>query len=254
MSETLRPEDARLEAALRDLGRHLEIPPTPDFAAALHLRLSERAPATSRRVPRTPLAVALAVAAVTIALVLIVAPARHAVAGWLGLAGDRIEHRTPASPPTTGSPVIDQLAGERLTLPDARRRFPGLIVPADRALGAPGAVVVGRDGALVWLAYLDERGAVTALISEFAADSGEYFHKMIGNRSGVEPATVNGSGGIWVTGPDHFVFLTDRSGGFYEDRGRLSGNALIWRQGALTIRLEGDFTKDRALAIAASLR
>lgn len=49
-------------------------------------------------------------------------------------------------------------------------------------------------------------------------------------------------------------FYTDAQGRFFEERGRLAGNALIWQQGPLAPRIEGDLTKSRALEIGASMR
>ena len=38
------------------------------------------------------------------------------------------------------------------------------------------------------------------------------------------------------------------------DRPRLARNVLLWQDGGITYRLEGDLTRERALAIAATVR
>jgi hypothetical protein len=38
------------------------------------------------------------------------------------------------------------------------------------------------------------------------------------------------------------------------DRPRLARNTLLWEDGPVTLRLEGDFSKERALALAARIR
>jgi hypothetical protein len=56
---------------------------------------------------------------------------------------------------------------------------------------------------------------------------------------------VNGRPGVWVEGQHVVSELFGQP--------RLSGNALIWDDGALTFRLEGRFSKAEALRIAGSL-
>ena len=43
------------------------------------------------------------------------------------------------------------------------------------------------------------------------------------------------------------------SGAVREAPARLAGNTLLWQRGDLTLRLEADITKERALAIARSV-
>src|SRR4029453_17979453 len=68
-----------LDVALRELGRQVEFPSTPDIASSVRGRLERRRP-WSR-----PLAIALAVLVVAIGAVLAVPPARTAVLDGLGL-------------------------------------------------------------------------------------------------------------------------------------------------------------------------
>ncbi len=70
----------------------------------------------------------------------------------------------------------------------------------------------------------------------------------------VQQVTVNGGRGLWLSGEAHsFVFL-DRQGEAYQESLRLAQNTLLWEQAGLTVRLEGDLTKEQALEIARSVR
>jgi hypothetical protein len=46
----------------------------------------------------------------------------------------------------------------------------------------------------------------------------------------------------------------DRDGGFHEGRARLAASTLAWQQGDVTLRLEGDISREKALRIARSTR
>ena len=50
----------------------------------------------------------------------------------------------------------------------------------------------------------------------------------------------------------HYIFYTDPLGNFVESNGRLSGIALVWEHHQIILRLEGPFTKDEALQVAAA--
>ena len=49
------------------------------------------------------------------------------------------------------------------------------------------------------------------------------------------------------------MFYEDVAGVIFGARPRLAGNALVWRHGDRTLRLEADIPKSRALAIARSV-
>jgi hypothetical protein len=141
-----------------------------------------------------------------------------------------------------------------VTLAEARARLPQLLVPTQGELGPPNRFLADPARPEVSLAYPAAGGTITTLISEVGADGGPYFEKMLGNSATIEALSVNGHRGVWITGPDHFIFYTDRQGRFVEDHGRVAGNALVWEQGGLMVRIEGPQSKPEALAIAASMR
>ena len=78
-----------LERTLRELGRELKYPPTPDLAPAVRRRLAAR-PARRWTWPRAA-AIAFAMLVAGAAAVLAVPPARSAVLDWLGIGGVSIE-------------------------------------------------------------------------------------------------------------------------------------------------------------------
>ena len=51
-------------------------------------------------------------------------------------------------------------------------------------------------------------------------------------------------------GAPHVVMFQTRSGRVQEFTTRLAGNVLVWTRGDLTLRLEGELTKERALQLA----
>ena len=147
-----------LDVALRELGRQIEFPPTPDLASSVRSRLERR-----RRWLR-PAAIALAILVVAIGAALVVPPARTAILDWLGLRGVSIVRvdELPATPP------IGQLdLGRRITLEEAP---PWALVPDDE----PDSVFV-EDGTvnLLWGTPDD----VQLLLTEFRGDA--FIEKLI---------------------------------------------------------------------------
>ena len=178
--------------------------------------------------------------------------ARSAVLRWLGIEGVRIE-RVPEAPtpaPTTSSP--------RSTSASGRRSRADTLVP--RALGRPDAVYTDVDH--VTLLYRPRRGlpesaqtGAGALLSQFPGRTHpELIRKLAGPGTTIERVRVDGEPGYWLGGDVHSLIYQDPSGGIRESPMRLAGPTLVWRHGELTLRLEADVTKSRALAIARSVQ
>jgi anti-sigma factor RsiW len=271
--------DRELEYALRDLGAHLDLPATPALAERVGARLRE---APERRpVPGTPrvpgrwrwqrLAIAGLAAAVLAAAVLVLSPAtREAVADLLGLRGIRIQiggtHPTSTTPPSTeaGGLGASLGLGERTTLPDARGRvkFP-VRVPTAAGFDRPDAVYVDpyqpADGRVDFV-YRARPGLPASpyteaglLITQFRASVDVDYIKKLTQFSEVEFLSVNGGDAFWFAQPHELVFI-DRNGSVQQERVRLSGSALIWVQGDVTYRLEGQVSREEAVRIASSMR
>lgn len=227
---------SELDAVLRELGRQVEFPPTPDLASAVRRRLGKR------RSWRRPVALALAVLVVAIGAALAVPAARTAILDWLGLRGVSIV-RVEKLPPV---PAIGNLdLGRPVTLAEARRRSPWLLVPAD----APDRVYFSTaipDGKVSFL--WGTPASVRLLLTEFRGES--FIEKLIEPEARVEPVEV-GDRGVWLEEP-HVLAFRDPHGIFRESTARLAGKTLIWQEGDVTLRLEGDLSKDQALRIARS--
>jgi len=273
-----RRELPELEQALADLAAALEFPPTPDLAAAVGARLDEAparapAPACRRRWPIglsgwRRLAVAGLVAVLLAAAVLVASPGtREAVARRLGLRGVGVELGGPPPPTVTTRPGerLDLGLGERATLEEARRRvgFP-VLVPGAAGFRQPAAVFVNGNmppGGRVDLVYRARPGLPASpftdaglLVTEFRGQPSPDFLKKVAVLGMVEEVTVGGEPGYWFSGEPHFFTYQDARGEVREERTRLAGNTLIWQRGDLTLRLEGEITKQEALAVAESMR
>jgi len=279
-----------LERALADLGAHLEHPATPPIAEAVAARLAD-APVGSpgagkaagageaaragrgrrgsaRPFPRPRwqrLALAGLAVVVLAAAVLAASPAtREAAARLLGLRGVRIVIGAPGPTGTTGT-GSELYLGEPATLAEARQRvrFP-VVVPTEPGFERPDAVYVDpgvpADGR-VDLVYRPRPGLPAApgtgvglLVTQFRASVDEGFlKKMQFGGGGLEVVTVNGQPGYWFATEHGFSYL-DRNGNEVPETSRLAGSTLLWERGDLTLRLEGQVSREEALRIAGSVR
>lgn len=264
-----------LDRALTDLAASLEFPPTPDLAAAVSARL-DQAPARTPARPRRwnwpagwqRLAAAGLAAVLLAAAVLVASPGtREAVARRLGLRGIGVELGGPPPPTatTTRGERLDLGLGRRVTLEEARRRvgFP-VLLPQAGGLGRPDAVFVseavpmGGRVDLVWRArpglpaspYTD----AGLLITQFRGQPTPEFIKKVTGAGLLEFVEIGGEPGYWFSGEPHFFTYQDAAGNLREERTRLAGNTLIWQRGDLTLRLEGELSKEEAVRIATSMR
>lgn len=256
------PELIELEQQLSRLGAELEWPATPNLAPAVSRQIATRQPRFDNRW-------AMAAAAVILALAALGAypPSRDAIAGWVNLHTffRTVPHLATPTPLASG-PLGRQLGlGEQTTLAAARAavKWP-LLVPA--TLGQPDEVYLQPppdrpSGGEVTLVYTTRPGipaagetGVGVLVTEArgAIDS-EYFGKMIGPGTTIEPVTVGGSSGYWVAGAPHVFVFVDSSGNVRLETLRLATNTLLINVGGTVVRIEGNLTKAQALAIAASL-
>jgi len=258
-----------LERMLSRLGEELAWPETPDLSARVTSRLDEPA-VRGERPARRPLGglvglrrtLVLAAAAMLLLAGTVFAAApgvRDAVLDFLGLQGATVERREHLPTPPPERPLD---LGTRMTLDEATERIAfAPLLP--RALGEPDGVYVreGLPGGELSLAYRARPGLprarstrLGALVGEFRGDlSPEYLGKVVGPGTTVERLTVDGARAIWVEGAPHFLLYRDPDGLIVESSMRMAQNALLLEHGALLVRLEGAFDRERALAIARSL-
>jgi hypothetical protein len=251
---------------MRDLHEELtalsvEWPATPDLAGAVAARLEQpAAPLRRRRIAWRPaLAYGLAAIAAAFALTMAVSPdARSSVLEWLGLKSVAIERREPTAPPRQPGTLGDELGlGTPATLAEARADRPFLRLPAAAGLGEPDALYVGGDS--VSLVYGERPGYARAsaigaalLVQEFRARVEPFIEKTLGEASELERLTVDGDPAFFITGAHGFAYEGDADVRFEEQR--LAGNTLlVERADGLLIRVEGEITRDRAVAVARSI-
>jgi hypothetical protein len=228
-----------LEQQLHALGRELAYPPEPDLAPAVLARL-DRKPFPWRRV-----ALAIAVLAVALAAALAVPQARTALLRWFHLRGVTVE-RVDTLPPAVERSQARGL-GRPLSRKEAEHELGVRLALPPLAGGEPKRVYV-LAGAFATVILHDQGHAL--LLSEFRATRYELLKKLVGSKSVIAPATVNGARGLWLEGPPHTLTYVDRFGEFREKAERIHGNVLLWNRGELTLRLEGKISKARALQLA----
>jgi hypothetical protein len=244
-----------LVSELRALSPRLGVPPAAEQAATVRQRLEaqQRPEARPQPIARWRARIlyprwraALIVALTVVALAAAIPQSRAAIAHVLRL--DGVELRQAPGPSPAPHP---SLPGEqRMSLGQARQRaaFP-ILVPA--RLGQPAAVTVSDSGRVATLIY-DRTPYGQVRLDEFDGHLDPvYFEKFVQVGS-VTEVSVNGTKGLWVTGPQEIVYVRS-DGMIVQASARLTtGSTLIWGTPRVALRLEGGFSKTAALAVAAS--
>ncbi len=268
MADRVPADQAALETELRDLGRRLVVPPAADPTAAVLARLAVGAgglPARGRELGPWWLRVAarrrrnrrLAAAAVlTLLAGLGFTPVgQAAVARVVHVAGVVLRLGAVDAPRRP-----EQLPGQvDSSLAAARRQvaFP-IAVPA--GLGPPDQVQVFDAGRVVSLVYRagpgrpsPGPGGVAARLDQFDGSLDVLFIKEVGAGAPTEYLELAGAEtAIWIAAP-HDVTYVDRQGTPRTESAHLAEWTLIWQSGGVTFRLEGGFTKEQAVAVAADV-
>ena len=268
-------DDAGLEALLCDSAESIAWPTAsplggPDIAMRVRVRLVAaprplgRRPWTAWRPVRRSLLLAL-VALLTLAAI--------AGAVGLGLPGLRLILGEPsASPPPSVAPSRTPppgALGSRLGLGghvalDEVEALTGLPVqlPTDPAIGPPDAVYIdrarGNQVAFVWAASeaLPEtrEPGIGLILMRFDGTIDDGFRqKLLGEGTTVQPVTVDGRRGFWVSGEAHFFFYIREDGGVIDDGRRWVGDALAWTDGTITYRMESGLGRDATISLAESM-
>jgi hypothetical protein len=253
----------RLAAELQDLGRDMgAAPPSDGLLDAVMARVAtEPVPAPWGRwtMARSRLArwgrerwrllVSSGLSALLV-LALSAAPVRATVAEWFGFGGVVVG---PADGPAPSSAPPPPLIARGLTLEQAKRlvAFEPLL---PKELGAPDGIEVSRRGQILSMTWSDGPDGVLRL-DQFDGRLDPYFYKQVhGSAEFVDVRTGFGtSQGLWFPRP-HQVVVAGPDGKPIMTEARLAGHTLIWQSRTVTLRLEGDVDKRRALEIAESAR
>ena len=218
--------DDDIEAALRDLGGKIHVPEPPDLTASVLTRIN-----APRRRNRWLAAVVAAVTAFAIAFA--VSPAvRAGVQNLLEFAGVEFRTEAPRS-------IAPPLPSQEVSLDEAKKQMP-FEIHLPKELGEPDKITV-HEGRFVTLHYGNLR------LDQFDGSIQSTVGKLI-HSEGVEQ--INDK--IWIPYP-HVFFYIDRNGQWHteEPHGK-AGQTLLWQRDQVTLRLEGELTKERALKISES--
>jgi hypothetical protein len=241
-----------LELTLTQIGRELHFPETPDLAPRVRQRLAAGSrPRRSLMPARRGLVLAFATLAVAVAAVMAVPQSRAAILEFFGLRGVEIQ-RVEKLPPVPRQTTLD--LGEELTLEQAAARA-GFDAVIPEELGDPDHVYYldFPVGGMVSFVYGDTQEP-RALFTQFRATVDDSIYKKVLEDTRIEPLSINGEPGFWLTGEPHVFYYVDAQGNFDDENIRLAGNVLLWERGQLTLRLEGDLSRAEALEIARSVR
>lgn len=280
---------ARLEAAAAEARTQATAPGPAAIVAAPHATLSERL-ASRLRIRRSvllALVALLALAGVAAALAFSLGGLRITFAPTVPTAPPTATPTatpaTPTAPPPATAPgssgtstAVPSAAplgsalelGRLVTLEEAAANlgFPPFAPPSLPELGRPEAVYVDEipAGGMISYVYAVRPGypettpgsGVGLIVTQFRADIQlEWFQKVLGPGTTVTQTVVKGSRAFYLTGELHaFLYHPAGAGGeVVEERFRLVGDALVWQQGELTLRLEGHLTQVQALLVAGSI-
>jgi hypothetical protein len=276
MSAGHRRSKADIERELQDLARALNTP-APDYSdrvlRALAADSQKPAPVTHRPPGRilSPRARRILVAAIAfliaVAVTIAVPGSRRALASWFGFAGIEIRHAPiRPSPPPAGLPAPLH-AGAKVTLTDARAAMAGqLQLPA--GLPAPTAVYLRRDRAavVVTLAYRTAPHlhptadtGYALILTEIANAGHPLFEKILGTNTSAIVVTVARHPGVFIKGPQEIITKdpsrpSQGQPAVHAVAARSSANTIIWSGKSITYRLEGDFSRQAAVALASTIR
>ena len=244
-----RETHAVLVEELRALADAVPAPP-PTSADAMADAVLARLPAVRLRhrpvLPRRRLVAIAAAVLAGLAALLAASPVRAVVRDWFGFGGVHVRI-SPTPAPTTAAPPPTVAPNASMAEARAALGFAPL-VPAE--LGPPDAVQVSAERRLVSMNWTGGRDG-TVRLDQWAAQLDGLAAK---TARGVRFTSVGGDFALWFDAPHEVVLATDDHGGARSEPPRLAGHTLIWQTPRATLRLEGDITYERALAIASSSR
>jgi hypothetical protein len=236
-----------LERALVLLGRELDVPEAPDLVSEVTSRVGPRRRWVAPR--RLSLALALVLVAL-LAAALAIPSARSALFRVLHIGGEEIVLVDRLPPVTPGRP-LESVLGRPVSLAQAERSARFRLRELDEK---PDRIYLGEAGT-VWFLY-GTSIHVRLLVAQTPYEHVDrrFFKKVVTTGTRIEAVEVNGAPGAFLSGRPHEVILVSSRGYPVAETARLARDVLVWSQGEVAYRLEGDFTRDEALHLARSLR
>ena len=202
------------------------------------------APPSARTAPSRRVQAAVAAVVAVVVGALAVPPVRAAVADLFGFGGVLVREE-PGPAPSSAPPPPG--ATDDLTLAEAAGLVP--FRPAvPTALGDPDGIEVSADRRVLSLTWETDDGRVR--LDQIGARLDYAFAK---SATGVQFVTVAGDFALWFAEP-HEVVALEPDGTQRRETARLAGHTLIWERGTVTMRLEGDLSRARAVAVAETVR
>lgn len=171
----------------------------------------------------------------------VASPAGAGLREWFGFHGVAVEERQPAVSPSPTVPI--ESPGRSVT---EAASLVGFEVRAPRTLGAPDGTAVSADRRVVSPTWgsgptairVDQfRGSVDPLVWKTARDAVR--------------VDVLGADALWFPSAHQVAMVAD-DGTDLVLPSRPSAPTLVWTRGEVTLRLEGDLTRSRAIALAES--
>ncbi|HXH77481.1 hypothetical protein [Nocardioides sp.] len=226
-----------LEASLRQLAHDLHVDVPADLEAAVMARVVQEPASRPRRLRRWIAGLFLALLGVGA----VATPVGASILEWFGFHGVLVVED---QPPTTAEPTVPaEPQGLSLQRAGTLAGFTPL-VPAE--LGAPDGVSVSADRYRVSLSW--GSGADTVRLDQFEGTLDPVFWKMV---TDAQIITIDAGDALWLPTP-HGVSVVADDGSRRRLAPRTAAPTLVWTQGDLTLRLEGDQSLERAIEIADS--
>lgn len=225
-----------LEDQLADLARAVRVPVPDGLEAAVMARVAATQPRRPWRRWVAGMLIGLLGAGV------VASPVGASIREWFGLPGVSV---TIGDDPVTGSPTVPPANG-RTDLEQAAD-LAGFLPVVPEALGAPEHVEVSRDALVVSLSWTTDQGTVR--LDELRGDVDPVFWKMT---TEADRVAVGLHEALWLP-TAHRVEVVAADGSRLTLPWRISAPTLLWVDGDLTLRLEGDLDLAEATRIAESV-
>lgn len=257
-------QGSTVEERLRLLGAELKRPPAPELASTVRSRLEREPIRAAHRRPTPGRSITVALAIVFLGGGVAYAASselREAVRELLGIGAVELE-RVPELPTV---PADANLGLGQQIAPAATAERAGFrpLESDNPLLGDPDAVFARplRAGVAISFAYwarpdlpaLPAGQGIGLLLTQLDSEVDPGIVKTVLAEARIETVRIGGSAGYWLGDGDHVVTFPG-TGDTANGPPRASANTLLWERDGITLRLEAEISKPRALRLARTLR